>query len=88
MEIIIYIAAIIGICLIAKLFAAPLKFILKLFVNALLGGIALIIINFIGQYFGFYINLNFVTAFVAGGSSYSGLSVIVLATLYDVSMVV
>ena len=76
MEIIIYIAAIIGICLIAKLFAAPLKFILKLFVNALLGGIALIIINFIGQYFGFYINLNFVTAFVAGVLGLPGIAVL------------
>ncbi|MBP3285196.1 MAG: pro-sigmaK processing inhibitor BofA family protein [Clostridia bacterium] len=76
MEIFIYIAAIIGVCLIAKLFAAPIKFILKLFANAILGGLALIIINFIGQYFGFHIDLNFVTALVAGVLGLPGIAVL------------
>jgi len=76
MEILIYIAAIIGVCLIAKLFAAPIKFILKLFVNAILGGIALIILNFIGQYFSFHIDLNFVTALVAGVLGLPGIAVL------------
>ena len=76
MEILIYIAAIIGVCLIAKLFSAPIKFILKLFANAILGGIALIILNFIGQYFGFHIDLNFVTALIAGVLGIPGIAVL------------
>lgn len=76
MELFIYIAAIFGVCLIAKLFAAPIKFILKLFANAILGGLALIIINFIGQHFGFHIDLNFVTAFIVGVLGLPGIAVL------------
>ena len=64
--ILVYILAILGVCLIAKLFSAPIKIIIKLFINALVGGIALIIINWIGGFLGFHIDLNFITALITG----------------------
>jgi len=45
--ILVYILAVLGVCLIAKIFSAPIKLVIKLLINALVGGIALIIINFI-----------------------------------------
>ena len=61
-----YIFGIVVLFLIAKLLLLPIKIIWKLFVNALIGGIALIILNFIGGYFGLHIDINIITALVTG----------------------
>lgn len=50
-----------GICILfifGRLFIVPLKFLLKLFANSLIGAILISIINFIGAYFSFHIGLN------------------------------
>lgn len=65
-NILIYVGAILIVCLIAKLLSAPLKLIWKLLINALIGGICLILVNFIGGFFQFHIDINFITALVAG----------------------
>ena len=47
---------------IGKLFIVPIKWILKLIFNSLLGGILIWIINLVGGFWGFHIGLNFYTS--------------------------
>ena len=51
---------------IGKIFSVPLKAILKLVGNSILGGILIFIINSIGGAFEFHIGLNVVTAILVG----------------------
>lgn len=53
-----------GLCILfilCRIFIVPLKFMLKLLANSLIGTIILLIINFVGSYFSFHIGLNFIT---------------------------
>ena len=52
--------------LFGKLFIVPLKKILKLILNSILGGISIYIINLVGANFGFHIGLNFFTSVIIG----------------------
>ena len=44
----------------------PIKWILKLIYNGILGGILLLVINVVGGFFGFHVAINIVTALIAG----------------------
>ncbi|HQA61062.1 MAG: pro-sigmaK processing inhibitor BofA family protein [Tepidanaerobacteraceae bacterium] len=44
----------------------PLKIVIRLVYNALIGGVVLLLLNFIGGYFGLHIALNPVTALIVG----------------------
>lgn len=53
-----------GLCIIfvlCRIFILPLKFILKLFLNSLVGVLIILLINLIGGMFDFHIGLNFFT---------------------------
>lgn len=52
--------------LVGWLLVAPLKFILKLILNGILGGIALFLLNLVGGLFGVTIGLNPWTALIVG----------------------
>lgn len=75
-SILVYILAVIGVCLIAKLLSAPLKLVFKLLANAVIGAIALLIINYIGSFFSFHIDLNFITALIAGALGVPGIIIL------------
>ena len=62
MNIITYLACICLIFIIGRIFIFPIKKILKLVFNSILGGICIFIINLIGSSFGFHIGLNFFTS--------------------------
>lgn len=64
--IIIYLACIIGLIIFGKIFILPIKTILKIVGNSILGGLLIFIINLIGNAFNFHIGLNIVTALVVG----------------------
>ena len=64
--IIIYLACIIGIIIFGRIFILPIKTILKIVANSILGGILIFIINLIGNAFNFHIGLNVITALVVG----------------------
>jgi len=49
-----------------RLLFVPLRWTLVVVYNALLGGVALWLINAVGHYVGLHIGLNFITALVAG----------------------
>ena len=59
-----YLACICFIFIFGRIFIVPLKKILKLIFNSILGGITICIINLIGANFGFHIGLNFFTSIV------------------------
>ena len=60
--IIIFFGCVISIILFRKIIVSPLKLVIKLFLNSLLGAVIIGIINLIGGAFGFNIGLNILTA--------------------------
>jgi len=61
-----YAGAIILILVLGKLFLWPLKMIFKLAVNSIAGGIVILIINYMGAFFGVMIPLNMINALIVG----------------------
>ena len=61
-----FLVAILGLYILVKVFAWPLKILFKLIVNAVLGVLLLMLVNFIGHYFNFSIGINAITAIIAG----------------------
>ena len=64
--IITYLACICFLFLFGRLFILPIKSILKLVFNSILGGFLIYIINLIGGLFGFHIGLNVITSIIVG----------------------
>lgn len=62
----IYIACIIGIILVGKVFIVPIKIVGKLIINSILGVLLLYVINLIGALWQFHIGINVITALVVG----------------------
>ena len=65
-NIITYLACICFIFIFGRIFIVPIKKILKLVLNSILGGVVIFIINVIGANFGFHIGLNFFTSILIG----------------------
>ena len=65
-NIIAYLACICFIFIFGRIFIVPIKKILKLVLNSILGGVVIFIINLIGANFGFHIGLNFFTSILIG----------------------
>ena len=61
-----YLACICFLFIFGKIFIVPIKKILKLVVNSILGGITIFLINLIGGVFGFHIGLNIFTSILVG----------------------
>ena len=61
-----YAVGMLGLFVFLSMFVVPIKFILKLLFNSLLGGIAIALINVVGNVFGIHIALNIVTAAAVG----------------------
>lgn len=61
-NIITYLACICFLFLFGRIFILPLKKILKLVFNSILGGVVIYLINLIGAGFNFHIGLNFYTS--------------------------
>lgn len=76
-----YLACICFIFLFGKIFIVPLRKILKLVLNSIIGGIVIFIINLVGTNFGFHIGLNFFTSLIIGLLGLPGAVVLVIVTL-------
>lgn len=79
--IIIYISCIIGIFILCKIFIVPVKIILKLVINSLLGGVLIFIINIVGTSFGLHIGLNIITSIMVGILGIPGAILLIMANL-------
>lgn len=80
-DITVILAYIIGILLffmLGRLFLLPMKILLKLVYNIILGGLALIVINLVGSSFQFHISFNPVSALIAGLLGIPGVGLLVV----------
>ena len=68
--------------LIGRLFLMPIKLILKLVYNAIIGGILLWVVNFVGGHFDFTIAINPITALIAGFLGLPGVILLILFKLF------
>lgn len=80
-NIITYIACIFFLFIFGKIFIIPIKTILKLVINSILGGLTIFIINLIGSFFNFHIGLNLITSIFVGILGIPGAIVIVIIKL-------
>lgn len=81
-NIIAYIACIFFLFIFGKIFIVPIKTILKLIINSVLGGVIIFIINFIGTTFNFHIGLNLITSIFIGLLGIPGAIVIIIIKLF------
>lgn len=65
-SIIIFLACFIVLFIIGKIFYIPLRKLIKLLANSVLGGLLIYIINIVGSSFNFHLGLNIGTAIFAG----------------------
>lgn len=79
--IITFLACIIAIIILGRIFILPLKKILKLLLNSILGGLLIVIINWIGGAFGIHIGLNVVTAIFVGILGIPGAILLIIFTM-------
>lgn len=79
--VIIYLGCLIVLFIVGKVFYLPLKHIIKLLLNSVLGGFLIYIINVVGSSYGFHIGLNVWTAVFAGILGVPGVVVLVLIRL-------
>lgn len=61
-----FLISIIALFIVVKLLAWPLKILIKLVINGIVGTLLLFLLNLIGANFGFTIGINFITALIAG----------------------
>ena len=73
-----FLACICFLFLLGRIFILPIKLILKLVFNSILGGILILAINLIGGMFGLHIAINFVTCIVVGLLGIPGAIVLLL----------
>ena len=64
--------------IVLKLLALPMKIIIKLVINGLVGGLVIFIVNLIGANFGFMIDLTWITALIVG---FLGVPDVVIVTI-------
>lgn len=65
-EYIVLVAAIVAVIVVAKMLAWPVKKIMKLAANAIMGAIMIILVNLFGASIGITINFNILSALIAG----------------------
>lgn len=61
-----------------KLLALPMKLIIKLVINGIVGGILIFVVNLIGTNFGFMIDLNWITALIVGFLGVPGVVIVAI----------
>lgn len=83
-NIIAFVACIFFLFIIGKIFIVPIKLILKLCLNSLLGALSIFIINIIGSIWNFHIGINVVTSVFIGLLGIPGaLAVILIKILIE-----
>ena len=80
-SIITYLACICFLFLFGRIFIVPLKKILKLVLNSVLGGLVIFIINLVGANFGFHVGLNIFTSILVGLLGLPGAVILIIVKL-------
>jgi len=77
-----YIFGIILLYLAGWVLLVPLKYLLRLIFNGILGGISLILINIFGGLIGIHIGVNPITALISGMLGIPGISLLLILQYY------
>ena len=80
-NIITYLACICFLFLFGRIFIVPIKKILKLALNSIIGGLVIFLINIVGSSFGFHIGLNFFTSIIVGFLGLPGARILIIIKL-------
>lgn len=78
MEYFSFLIAMIVLYVMLRLIALPMRLIIKLLINALIGGVILFLINLVGEQFGFTLEINWITSLIVGFFGIPGVIVIVI----------
>lgn len=78
----VFAAGIFVLWLVCKILSVPLKILWKLLVNAVIGAVLLLIVNFFGGFFDFAIPISPVSALVAGIFGIPGVIVLALIEIF------
>lgn len=78
---IVYLACICFLFLFGRIFILPIKSVLKLVLNSILGGVIIYVINLIGGVFSFHIGLNYITAILTGILGIPGVVLLIILKL-------
>jgi len=81
MNTLIIISCICMLFVLGRIFIVPIKWILKLIINSILGGILIWVINLVGGMWGFHIGLNLYTSLLVGFLGIPGVIVLILLKL-------
>ena len=81
-SIIIYLACLIVLFIVGKIFYMPLKKIIRLLLNSILGGFLIYIVNIIGSSFNFHIGLNVGTSIFVGILGVPGVLFLIILKLF------
>lgn len=77
-----FLLAIIILFLVGKVLAWPIKMLVKLILNGVLGVILLLIVNYFGSYLHFSIGINWITALIAGFFGIPGVIFLIIFKLF------
>ncbi len=78
MEYLSFLVALIVLYIVLKIIAAPVKIIIKLMINAFVGGVVLFLINLVGTGFGFALNITWLTSLIVGIFGVPGVVLVIL----------
>ena len=81
-NLIIFLGCIIIIFLVGKFFVVPLKWIIKIIGNSIIGAIIIFLVNSIGELYGFHIGLNVITTLVVGILGVPGTILLIILKLF------
>jgi len=73
-----WVAGVLIVLALGKALILPMKVVFRLLINCLLGGLVILLINLLGQPFGFFIPLNIISALVAGILGLPGIILMVI----------
>ncbi len=74
-------AVILGGWIFIRLLAAPIKFIFKFALHALVGYVVLFVVSFIGEFVGIHIDLNLINVLITGFFGLPGVVFLILLSL-------
>ena len=80
-SVVVYMACVFLLFIFGNIFIVPIKIILKLVINSILGGLTIFVINIIGSFFNFHIGINLVTSIFVGVLGIPGAIIIIIAKL-------
>ncbi len=81
-NVITFLACVCFIFIIGRIFILPIKVVIKLVINSILGGLLIYVINMIGGFYGFHIGLNFITSIFIGLLGIPGAVLLVVLKIF------